>query len=125
MLPVGKELVTCLAAFRALGSCSEGQTALVSILIDIYNGEERGSQGHKKGSDCTFDVSSWRMNPPLLCCWKKLLISIDSNDYMPTYAIQAVDALSSGSLSFCLDGSRLGFFRSYCLMCINGSRTSY
>ncbi|XP_022982800.1 uncharacterized protein LOC111481554 [Cucurbita maxima] len=107
VLPVGKELVACLAAFRALGSCSEGQTALASILIDIHNVDERESQGHKKGSDCSFNVSSWRMNPPLLCCWKKLLISIDSNDYIPTYAIQAVDALSSGSLSFCLDGSSL------------------
>lgn len=107
VLPVGKELVACLAGFRALGSCSEGKTALASVLVDIYNVDEHGSQGHKKGSNCTFNVSSWRTNPPLLCCWKKLLISIDSNDYMPMYAIQAVDALSSGSLSFCLDGSSL------------------
>lgn len=99
-----------------MGSCSEGQTALASTLIDIYNADERESQGHKKGSDFSFNVSSWRMNPPLLCCWKKLLISIDSNDYIPRYAIQAVDALSSGSLSFCLDGSRLGFFLSYLLV---------
>lgn len=96
-----------------MGSCSEGRTALASILIDINNVDELESQGHKKGSDFSFNVSSWRMNPPLLCCWKKLLISIDSNDYIPRYAIQAVDALSSGSLSLCLDGSRLGLFLSY------------
>lgn len=119
VLPVGKELVACLAAFRTLGSCSEGKTALASILIDIFNVNERESEGHKKGSDSCLNVSSWRMNPPLLCCWKKLLISIDSNDYIPRYAIQAVDALSSGSLSFCLDGSRLDFFLSY-LLCMTG-----
>lgn len=47
-----------------------------------------------------------RKCPPLLSCWKKLLRSIDTTEGLSTYAIEAVYALSDGSLQFCKNGDR-------------------
>lgn len=47
-----------------------------------------------------------RKYPPLLCCWIKLLRSIDAKDSLSTYAIEAAGALSLGALHFCIDRKR-------------------
>ncbi|XWS66566.1 hypothetical protein CRYUN_Cryun05aG0210500 [Craigia yunnanensis] len=111
VLPVGKELVSCLTAFKDLGSCTEGRSALMSALL--YSGssthvELESERGHEKNGNFHFlNESEWRKSPPLLCCWTKLLRSVDSKDCLSTYTIEAVNALSLGSLCFCMNGNSL------------------
>ncbi|OMO49780.1 Protein virilizer, partial [Corchorus capsularis] len=111
VLPVGKELASCLAAFKDLGSCSEGRSALMSALLyssSLDYGVFDSESGHEKNVNLHFlNESEWRKSPPLLCCWKKLLRSVDSKEFSTTYAIEAVNTLSLGSLSFCMDGKSL------------------
>ncbi|XP_022766948.1 uncharacterized protein LOC111311650 [Durio zibethinus] len=111
VLPVGKELVSCLTAFKDLGSCTEGRSALMSALRYSGNstrGELESERGHEKNGNFHFlNESEWRNSPPLLCCWTKLLRSVDSKDCLSTYTIDAVNALSLGSLCFCMDGNSL------------------
>ncbi|XP_050380186.1 protein virilizer homolog [Argentina anserina] len=112
VLSAGKELLACLAAFKDLGSCSEGRSALASSFNGLnYIPEDRESyKGHLmdgNGSSCLFNESEWRKCPPLLLCCKTLLRSADSKDGLSSYAIEAVRALCMGCLWFCLDGERL------------------
>lgn len=107
VLPVGKELLACLTAFRELGSCSEGRSALAAISFHIQstNQELELGRGHERdGKYNIFSEFDWRMRPPLLICWKKLLRSVDMKDDLSTYAIDAVEALCWGALHFCMDG---------------------
>lgn len=109
VLPVGKELVFCLTAFRELVSCGEGQSALISIICHTHSALEEfdSGRGHERNDDRSLlNEFEWRKNPPLLCCWTKLLNSVDSNDGLSTYAVEAVCALLLGSLRFCLDRKR-------------------
>ncbi|XWS59372.1 hypothetical protein CRYUN_Cryun08bG0115900 [Craigia yunnanensis] len=111
VLPVGKELVSCLTAFKDLGSSTEGCSALMSALLyssSSTHGELESEKGHEKNGNFHFlNESEWRKSQPLLCCWTKLLRSVDSRDCLSTYAIEAVNALSLGSLRFCMDGNSL------------------
>ncbi|XVF76085.1 hypothetical protein PTKIN_Ptkin13bG0237800 [Pterospermum kingtungense] len=111
VLPVGKELVSCLRAFKDLGSCNEGRSALMPALqysSSSTHGELESERGHEKSGNFHFLYESeWRKSPPLLSCWRKLLRSVDSNDCLSTYTIEAVNALSIGSLCFCMGGSSL------------------
>ncbi|KAM1647231.1 hypothetical protein EV2_008988 [Malus domestica] len=91
VLPVGKELLACLTAFKELGACSEGQKALAATLYPALSVEDH----------------EWRKSPPLLSCCKNLLRSVYSKDGLSSYGIEAVNALSVGSFRFCLDGERL------------------
>lgn len=108
VLPVGKELMFCLMAFKELVSCNEGRSALVSIVRRTrFSLEEGFTGGHEQnGNTGVHNEFNWKENPPLLCCWKKLLKSVDSKDGLSSNAVEAVSALSLGSLCFCLDGKR-------------------
>ncbi|KAL5742054.1 hypothetical protein ACOSP7_028786 [Xanthoceras sorbifolium] len=113
VLPVGKELVFCLTAFKELVSCNEGRSALVSTLCHTRSPlEEFDSVGeHERNGNLSLYELEWKNNPPLLCCWTKLLKSIDSKDGLSTCAIEAISALSLGSLHFCIDGKSLSLNR--------------
>ncbi|KAM0980773.1 hypothetical protein COP2_014310 [Malus domestica] len=91
VLPVGKELLACLIAFKELGACSEGKKALAATLYPALSVEDH----------------EWRKSPPLLCCCKSLLRSVDLKEGLSSYGIETVNALSLGSFRFCLDGERL------------------
>lgn len=109
VLPVGKELVSCLTTLRELVSCNEGRSALVSIICHTRSTCEEFDSGgghERNGNLSILNEFEWRKNPPLLCCWKKLLKSVESKDGLSTYAVEAVGALSLGSFRFCLDGKR-------------------
>lgn len=109
VLPVGKELLACLTAFSELGSRNEGRSALAAISLHIQSAIQEPEIGRRHERDAKYDLLSefeWRSCPPLLCCWKKLLSSVDTKDSLSTYAIEAVDALSLGALHFCTDGKR-------------------
>ncbi|VVA15380.1 PREDICTED: embryo defective 2016 [Prunus dulcis] len=106
VLPVGKELLACLTAFKELGYCSEGRRALAATFDCVSSVvDDREKDGN--GNYSLPNEYEWRKSPPLLCCCKNLLRSVDSKDGLSSYTIEAVNALSMGSFSFCLDGERL------------------
>ncbi|XP_041028654.1 protein virilizer homolog isoform X1 [Juglans microcarpa x Juglans regia] len=110
VLPVGKELLACLAAFGELGSCSEGRSALVAISFHIQSDIqelELGRGDERDGKDNLFSEFEWRRHPPMLSCWKKLLTSVDTKDGLSSDAIEAVDALFLSAVRFCIDGKSL------------------
>ncbi|KAI8562895.1 hypothetical protein RHMOL_Rhmol03G0070900 [Rhododendron molle] len=115
VLPVGRELLACLSTFKELCSSSEWKSALHSLLLHIQSSrnEECDVDGRyeRDGSDNLLNTFEWRKSPPLLCCWITLLRSLDSKDVVPDYAVEAVDALSSGALCFCMDGISLNLER--------------
>ncbi|CAA3021769.1 Hypothetical predicted protein [Olea europaea subsp. europaea] len=115
VLPVGKELVACLSAFKEMGSTTEGQNALLSIYMHLCSSgieiSESQSMRENDGSYNLIDISDWREQPPLLCCWTTLLRSIASNDISPVYTAAAIVTLSTGALRFCMGGESLNLER--------------
>ena len=110
VLQVGKELLECLTTFKEFGSSNIGQSSLAAIFNHILSGTEEVVQGRYE-RDSTGNYSflndfEWKKNPPLLCCWKKLIQSIDSKDGFSESAIECLNALNLGSLCFCMDGKR-------------------
>lgn len=105
VLPVGKELLSCLAFFKDLGSCNEGQSACVTTLHHINTSieEHESGKGQERNGNYNLDDIEWRKHPPLLSCWIRLLESVDSKDDASICALEAVTTLSIGALCFCLD----------------------
>ncbi|GKV31944.1 hypothetical protein SLEP1_g40595 [Rubroshorea leprosula] len=110
VLPVGKELLSCLTAFKNLGSCDEGHSAFLALLVDncssLQEPEPEGGN-EKDGKFAFLNGSEWGECPPLLSCLRKLFRSVESQDVSSAYALEAVTVLSSGSLSFCMNGKSL------------------
>lgn len=98
-------------AFKELGSCDMGQKTLVEFYRIQSSAEEVGSQrGRERDENTIHDILcdyELRRRPPLLHCWKELLRSVEFKDVLLDYAIEAIYALTSGCLSFCMDGKRL------------------
>ncbi|QCE05165.1 Virilizer [Vigna unguiculata] len=110
VLPVGKELLACLTAFKELASCGEGQMAFGTTHLGIHSlsYELDPQKGDRNMNYSVSSVAEWRKCPPLLSCWMKLLKSMDdTKEGLSTYAIEAVYALSVGSIQFCMNGNSL------------------
>lgn len=123
ILPVGRELLACLTVFKELGSCNEGQNALMAVFLRARSSDEELEleKGHERGG--TYNVLNeyeWMKLPPLLCCWTKLLRSVDPSDSFPAYAIEAIGALSLGALRFCMDGKSLNLDRVFAMKFLFG-----
>ncbi|GAB4834106.1 hypothetical protein Ancab_032360 [Ancistrocladus abbreviatus] len=109
VLPVGKELLACVIAFKELASRAEGQKALLEVFLHIKskiineNQPERSHETH--GVFSSLNDVEWKKFP-LLSCWISLYRSIEM-DGLSTFAIEAVDALCLGALKFCVDGKSL------------------
>lgn len=102
VLPVGKELLASLIAFKELASCNEGRSAFASISIHLQSpnfDEFELERGH--------DDFDWRRSPPLLYCWRNILRSGNGRNFLSAYAIEAIGALSSGALCLCVEGKSL------------------
>ncbi|KAJ7957710.1 Embryo defective protein [Quillaja saponaria] len=113
VLPAGKELLACLTAFRELASCSEGQSALAAVPLHIHS-DAKDLDSQRDDRDANYNLLSeeeWGKCPPLLCCLMKLMKSIDSKDGLSTNAVDAVYALSIGSLRFCFEEKSLNLDR--------------
>ncbi|CAK7342049.1 unnamed protein product [Dovyalis caffra] len=109
VLPVGKELLSCVACFKDLSYCNEGRSACVTTLHHIYTSieEHKSGNGQERNKNYNLDDIEWRKHPPFLSCWIRLLKSVDSKEELSICAIEAVATLSIGALCFCLDGKRL------------------
>ncbi|GAV74125.1 LOW QUALITY PROTEIN: hypothetical protein CFOL_v3_17606, partial [Cephalotus follicularis] len=110
VLQVGKELLSCLIVFKEIGSCSEGRSAFLSTLPHTHPNLEELETEKEDERIGNFNLRyefECKKEPPLLCCWKKLLKSLDLKDGSQSYAIEAVHVLSLGSLHFCMDGKNL------------------
>ncbi|KAM7500791.1 hypothetical protein LguiA_025205 [Lonicera macranthoides] len=124
-LPVGRELLSCLSAFEELASSLEGQSALLSICLSIQtSGIEESESETRHENDVNYNLINnafdWKKQPPLLYAWVTLSRSIDSEDVPPLYAIEAVGALCSGALHFCMDGKSLNLDRVVAVKCLFG-----
>ncbi|KAL4591857.1 hypothetical protein LXL04_004831 [Taraxacum kok-saghyz] len=106
-LPVGKELVACLSAFKDLGSTSEGQNGLLSIFSLVQSLHEESENETSQIIDEKFDLIELNKSPPLLFTLRTLLNSIETEDTPSVSVIEAIEALSSGALSFCIDKKSL------------------
>lgn len=106
VLPVGKELLACLATFKELASHTEAQTALLEAFMyiksrNIDEDQPRRVQESHGYFSCLIDTE-WRTFP-LLYCWINLYKSIEK-DGLSTHSIEAVGMLSIGAVRFCMDG---------------------
>ncbi|KAK4396587.1 protein virilizer [Sesamum angolense] len=111
ILPVGRELLACLAAFKEMGSSADGQSALLSFVKHIQSSTIQDSESQiNRESDASYGkvhASEWKEHPPLLCCWTSLLRSIDSKNVPPVQVAVAIHTLTSGALGICMDRERL------------------
>ncbi|KAL6575077.1 hypothetical protein OROMI_012362 [Orobanche minor] len=111
VLPLGKELLACLSAFKEMCSSTECQIALLTIVKHVCSSTIQDSvsqiENESYPSWGIIRASEWQEHPPLLCCWTNLFRSFES-DYVP--AVQVADAiysLASGALCFCMDGESM------------------
>lgn len=113
VLPAGKELLSCLLALRLFWSSAKGKDALLSLCLHVQSSSIEDQELEKQfenglNRDFTLD---WKEHPPLLCCWETLLRTPASKDDLPTYTVQGIALLSSGALSFCMDGESVNMER--------------
>lgn len=122
VLPVGKELLSCLLALRLFWSSAKGKDTLLSLCLHVKSSSIEEQELEKKfenglNRDFTLD---WKEHPPLLCCWETLLRTPASKDDLPTYTVQAIGILSLGALSFCMDGESVNTERVTAIKCLFG-----
>lgn len=109
VLPIGKELLCCLLAFKDLVLCPEGWSALASALHcpNCAVEECRGETECDKNDFHFLNDSEWRNCPPLLCCWTMFYRSVESKDGFLLDTVEAINVLAQSLLRFCTDGKRL------------------
>lgn len=100
-------MVACLSAFKDLGSSSEGRSGLLSIFMHAQSSyHEESESDSRQLIDGNPNLIELKKDPPLLLCWRNLLNSIEVDNAPSVYTIEAVEALSSGALTFCMDKKR-------------------
>ncbi|MCE5166390.1 hypothetical protein HAX54_018489, partial [Datura stramonium] len=122
VLPAGKELLSCLLALRLFWSSTKGKDALLSLCRRVQSSsieEQELEKQFENGLNRDF-ILEWKDHPPLLCCWETLLRTPASKDDPPTYSIQGIGILSSGALSFCMDGESVNLERVAAIKCLFG-----
>ncbi|KAF7851933.1 hypothetical protein BT93_L1645 [Corymbia citriodora subsp. variegata] len=108
VLPVGKELLACVRSFKEISSCKEGRDSLMAAFGSFSSsGVHERDKGRETNQIYNDSESGWSKHAPLLCCWKKMWSSSEASDDSSSFATQGLDFLSSGCLSFCMDGNRL------------------
>ncbi|KAL0374796.1 UNVERIFIED_CONTAM: protein virilizer [Sesamum radiatum] len=129
VLPVGRELLACLAAFKEMGSSTEGQSALLSFVKHIQSSTIQDSESQMNHeSDASYGkvhASEWKEHPPLLCCWTSLLRSIDSKNVPPVQVAVAIHTLTSGALGICMDRESVNLERVAVIKFLFGVKNDY
>uniref|UniRef100_A0A7N0V598 Virilizer N-terminal domain-containing protein n=1 Tax=Kalanchoe fedtschenkoi TaxID=63787 RepID=A0A7N0V598_KALFE len=123
VLPTGCELLACVVAFKEAVSTDDGQRALTIFCSRICSaGEDFEYEDENKfeGRLNLFEKTQWLRNPPLLCCWKKLLASVESNDSTLPGGIDAILVFCTGALKFSFEGNNLKTERIAALRCLFG-----
>ncbi|CAM8891743.1 unnamed protein product [Rhodiola kirilowii] len=118
ILPPGRELLACVEAFKEIVSSDNGQRALAIFCSRICSaGEDYDYENENifEGRLNPFDKAQWIMNPPLLCCWKKLVAAVESKDSTLSGATDAVCLLCMGALKFSFNGKNLNTDRTAAL----------
>ncbi|XP_060204343.1 protein virilizer homolog [Lycium barbarum] len=113
VLPAGKEMLSCLLALRLFWSSAKGKDTLLSLCLNVQSSsieEQELEKQFENGINRDFTLD-WKERPPLLCCWETLLRTPASKDDPPTYTVQGIGVLSSGALSFCMDGESVNMER--------------
>ncbi|WOL04309.1 hypothetical protein Cni_G13030 [Canna indica] len=108
ILPVGRELLSCLIIFLEIVSCSQGRSALSSLLSQIPS----VISDKQKTDDWTvnvnnIDVCDWRSSPPFLCCLKNLLWSLDAKDSSMPIVAEALHKLSLSAVRLSVHDDKL------------------
>ncbi|XP_051150201.1 protein virilizer homolog isoform X2 [Andrographis paniculata] len=116
VLPVGTELHACLSAFKEMGSSAEGQRSLLAVVKHLQCSENKDSESKtqpESDQSCSiiYALSDWKECPPLLSCLITLLRSINSKEVPPVQVMDAVGALVTGALGFCLDDESVSLER--------------
>ncbi|KAK9699314.1 hypothetical protein RND81_08G166700 [Saponaria officinalis] len=106
VLPVGKELLACLAVLKGLVSHADGQRVLLDVFRFVKFGKsnedqtERMQDGHEYYTRLI--DAEWNSGP-LLFCLINLYRSVEIGG-LSTYAIEAATMLTNGAVRFCMDG---------------------
>ncbi|GER27313.1 hypothetical protein STAS_03009 [Striga asiatica] len=107
VLPLGKELLACLSAFKDMVCYTEGQNALLTVVKHIQLSAVQDSESQTKhAANASWGVicaSEWG-HPPMLCCWTNLIRLFESNDVPAIEVAKAMYLLASGMLGFCMNG---------------------
>ncbi|XP_011094238.1 uncharacterized protein LOC105173993 isoform X2 [Sesamum indicum] len=129
VLPVGRELLACLAAFKEMGSSTEGQSSLLSFVKHIQSSTIQDSESQiNHESDASYGkihASEWKEHPPLLCCWTSLLRSIDSKNVPREQVAVAIHTLTSGALGICMDRESVNLERVAVVKFLFGVKNDY
>ncbi|VFQ78896.1 unnamed protein product [Cuscuta campestris] len=112
ILPVEKELLACLSAFKEIGRSAQGKSSLHSIFLQIQSADE----DYESESCCAnviynMKTYAWRDYPPLAYCWRLLLNSISSQNIPLALSVEAIGTLCLGSLNFCMDAESVSLER--------------
>ncbi|KAL0346985.1 UNVERIFIED_CONTAM: protein virilizer [Sesamum calycinum] len=129
VLPVGRELLACLAALKEMGSSADGQSALLSFVKHIQSFTIQDSESQiNRESDASYGkvhAFEWKEHPPLLCCWTSLLRSIDSKNVPPVQVAVAIHTLTSGALGICMDRESVNLERVAVVKFLFGIKSDY
>ncbi|KAL6507772.1 hypothetical protein OROGR_023967 [Orobanche gracilis] len=111
VLPLGKELLACLSAFKEMCSSTECQIALLAIVKHVCSSSIQDSVSQiENESDPSWGIiraCEWQEHPPLLCCWTNLFRSFESDYVSAVQVADAIYSLASGALCFCMDGESI------------------
>lgn len=105
-LPVGKELLACLLALKEMVSSSSGKNVLASIFKRITSGSEGMVEQDAISNSEHADDYDWRLSPPLINCWRKLLMSFEFKDDTSHFLLESVQTLCSVALCLCVEDNR-------------------
>ncbi|KAL2900847.1 Protein virilizer [Bienertia sinuspersici] len=111
LLPVGNELLACLAIFKELASCAEGQKALLDAFMFIRSSNINENKPGKSQESHEFYnhliSAEWR-RCPLLCCWINLYRSVENEGLFADSAEAIIDSSKDNLSELFFLGNHMG-----------------
>lgn len=103
---MGKELLGCLLALKEMVSCNLRKNVLASIFKHITSSSVGMIEQDAINNSEYVDDYDWRLSPPLINCWRKLLMSFEFKDDTLHFSLKAVQTLCSIALCLCVADNR-------------------